>query len=91
MRAKVSVTGVQPMFADEAKTNKLGEYLGFSAVCKDGLYPEDGSDEDNSYARWSPSATFKIYVANPNLWGKFEIGKKYYVDFTPAPEPTPEA
>ena len=86
MRAKVVVTSVNPVFADEEKTNQLSENLTFTAVPKNGLYPEDGSDEDNSYARWSPSATFSICVNNPNLWGKFQLGKKYYVDFTEAPD-----
>ena len=90
MRAKVSVTSVQPQFADEAKTAQIAETLNFSAVPKNEQYPEDGSDEDNTYAKWSPSASFSIYVANPALWGKFKLGEKYYVDFTPAPGLAPQ-
>lgn len=61
------------------------ERLTFNAVAKSGAYPEDGLDEDNSFARWSPSATFTIDVANPALFGKFKQGDKFYVDFTPVP------
>ena len=47
-------------------------------------YPEDGLDEDNTYARFSPSADFRLMIANPNLFGKFKPQQKYYVDFSPA-------
>ena len=60
------------------------EQLAFVAVPKSGSYPEDGSDEDNTYAKYSPQATLNITVMNPNLFGKFNPGEKYYVDFTPA-------
>jgi len=61
-----------------------GEKLEFAAVAKSVPYPEDGSDEDNTYAKFSPSASLTIQVANPALFGKFTPGEKYYVDFTPA-------
>lgn len=84
MRAKFIVTGVQEHFSDEAKTNKVGETLSMSPVCKNGPYPEDGTDEDNTYARWSPSGSLSLFVANPNLWGKYAVGTKHYLDFTQA-------
>ena len=59
------------------------EQLHFNAVAA-GKYPADGADEDNTYAKFSPSATCSIMVANPELLGKFKVGEKYYVDFTPA-------
>lgn len=60
------------------------EKLHFYAVAKSGGYPQDGSDDDNTYAKFSPQASCEITVANPALFGKFEPGEKYYVDFTPA-------
>jgi hypothetical protein len=57
----------------------------FFAVPKDTAYPEDGTDEDNSFARWTPQASCEITIANPNLWGKLVEGQRYYVDFTLAP------
>ena len=84
MRAKVAVVQVKELFNNEAeKTGKYQEQLEFTAVPRS-QYPEDGSDEDNTFAVWSPTASFTINVANPNLWGKFEVGQKYYVDFTQA-------
>ncbi|MBN9116435.1 MAG: hypothetical protein J0I36_14490 [Pandoraea sp.] len=60
------------------------EILHFNAVAAK-AYPADGSDEDNTYAKYSPSAEFKIHINNPSLLGQFKVGEKYYVDFTPAP------
>lgn len=64
------------------------ERLTFNAVGAS-QYPSDGSDEDNTYAKWSPSAELGITITNPDLIGKFAVGEKYYVDFTPADSPMP--
>lgn len=47
-------------------------------------YPTDGMDEDNTYARFSPSADFRLTIANPALFGSFKPGQKYYIDMTQA-------
>jgi hypothetical protein len=74
MRAKMKVASV---------TKYQGcELLKLSAVCKSSAYPEDGSDEDNTFAKFSPSAELNITIANPALLGKFEPGQCFYVDFT---------
>jgi hypothetical protein len=46
--------------------------------------PADGSDEDNTYAKFSPSGELSLTIANPALIGMIEPGQKYYLDFTPA-------
>ncbi len=76
MRAKMKLQSV-------TKT-EFGEKLQFSAVAKNGFYPEDGSDDDNTYAKFTPSADLTIQVSNPALFGKFLPGEKYYVDFSKA-------
>lgn len=76
MRAKVKLNNIQ-------SPNPGQEDLVFNAVAKNEAYPDDGSDEDNTYAKFSPSAEFKISVCNPALIGKFTVGETYYVDFTP--------
>jgi len=63
---------------------KSEEVLTMSPVAKSTAYPKDGSDEDNSYARWSPSGSLSLTVANHNLWEQFKVGDKFYLDFTPA-------
>jgi hypothetical protein len=93
MRAKMMVGMVQ---VHESRINAAGQYdstaepvknmetLSLHAVAAS-KYPADGSDEDNTYAKWSPGASLTINIANPALWGKFKHGDKFYVDFTPAP------
>ena len=58
------------------------EELELSAVCKSDGYPADGSDENNSFAKWTPSATLKMSITNPDLVGQFIAGQTFYVDFT---------
>lgn len=59
------------------------EILEFNAVAAKS-YPADGSDDDNTYAKYSPSAKLTLQCNNPALHGKFNPGDKFYVDFTPA-------
>lgn len=61
------------------------EKLTFHAVAAK-QYQADGSDEDNTYAKYSPSATLVLQCNNPALHGQFNPGDKFYVDFTPAPQ-----
>lgn len=58
------------------------EELTLVAVSRSEGYPIDGSDENNTYAKWTPSAELKIAITNPNLVGKFYAGQTFYVDFT---------
>jgi len=83
MRAKLRTTFVQEHFYGPDGT-KSGETLSFYAVARSDGYPNDGSDENNTYAKFSPQADFKITVANPALWGQFAVGDEFYVDFTKA-------
>lgn len=73
MRAKLKIASVT--------NHGVCETLRFHAVAANG-YPEDGSDEDNTYAKWSPNASLEITIANPALLEKFKPGETYYVDFT---------
>lgn len=75
MRAKVMVTAVDK--------HEGAETLHFTPVVDSSFGPE-GESEDNTYARWTPSGNIQLQVTNPDLFGKFEYGQKYYVDFTPA-------
>lgn len=83
MRAKMIVTNVE---TNKSSDNEVvSERLTMHAVSRSDAYPADGSDEDNTYARFSPQAELTITVANSALFGHFEAGQKFYVDFTPAP------
>ena len=76
MRAKFQISSIQQF--------EHTERVNFHAVCSKG-YPPDGSDEDNTYAKFSPQAECFIVIANPALIGTFKVGQKFYVDFTEAP------
>lgn len=83
MRAKVKVGSVHPLMYGEGGA-KIGEALTFHGVAKSGAYPEDGSDEDNTFAKFSPSVSMTFDVRNPALFDQFKPGDTFYVDFTPA-------
>lgn len=83
MRAKMEVINVEE-FHNSPDGKKSSERLSFRAVSKPDGYPADGSDDDNSYAKWSPDASLSILVANPALFDQFKRGDKFYVDFTKA-------
>ena len=44
----------------------------------------DGSDENNTYAKWTPTAELTMTVNNPALLGKIRPGEEYYLDFVRA-------
>lgn len=75
MRAKMKVSNV--------KNYGSSEELIFNAVSKKDGYPDDGSDENNTFAKWTPSAELKMSITNPALIGQFTEGQEFYVDFTP--------
>lgn len=77
MRAKMQVQKVELMGTVEV--------LHLSCVAKTGAYPADGSNEDNTFAKWTPSGSLQLSVTNPALHGKFKPGMKFYLDFTEAP------
>jgi len=76
MRAKMRVQFVQQ--------HGNAEVLQLNAVGPKGSYPPDGSDEDNTYAKYTPTASLSMTIANPALFGKFKPGDTFYLDFTPA-------
>lgn len=76
MRAKMRVTGVQK--------NPDSETITMTAVPKSDGYPDDGTDENNTFAKFTPSADLKITIANPNLVGKIELNREFYLDFRAA-------
>jgi hypothetical protein len=85
MRAKLKVTSVLPWHNGDGQ--KASERLSFCAVYKNGNYPEDGTDEDNTFAKWTPSALLDMQVNNPQLFEQFKPGDTFYVDFSPVPQP----
>lgn len=85
MRAKVRVGSVIPgRIGEDGKPQY--ETLQCHGVSKSEGYPTDGSDENNTFAKFSPSVSMSLHVANPALIGAFEPGETFYCDFIPAPK-----
>lgn len=76
MRAKMRVSEVHQFDGSEN--------LKFQAVGRNDGYPDDGSDENNTYAKYTPSAELSIRIQNPALLRQFHVGEEYYLDFTKA-------
>ena len=79
MRAKIQLESITL----RGETSSKQEQLKFHGVCKPGGYPNDGRDEDNTFALWSPSIALEMTITNPELHGKFKPNQKFYIDFTP--------
>ncbi|SEG13157.1 hypothetical protein [Marinobacterium lutimaris] len=77
MRAKMAIYSV--VVGDDGS-----EQLSMRAVCRNDAYPEDGSDENNTFAQFTPAADLTMVVNNPALAGKFKEGDAFYLDFTKA-------
>jgi hypothetical protein len=43
-----------------------------------------GGNEDSTFSRWTPSGGLSLTMANPALFGGFNPGQKFYLDFTAA-------
>jgi hypothetical protein len=43
--------------------------------------------EDRRFAQATPMGTLEFLVDNPEAADRFEIGKSYYLDFSPVPDP----
>lgn len=81
MRAKFEVVKVDT-FKGEDKETTISEQIEFRAVCADVKYGENGENEDNDFARWTPFGDLKMGITNPDLLGKMKVADKYYLDFT---------
>jgi hypothetical protein len=74
MRAKMRLESVQSF--------ETCEMLKFHAIAKSGVYPKDGTDENNTFAKWTPTADLNMTITNPDLFGKIRPGDTFYVDFS---------
>ncbi len=75
MRCKVKIT--------EVKLGENCDQITAVPVCKSGAYPADGSDEDNTFSKFSPSGCLQLTIANPELLNVYRPGQQFYVDWTP--------
>lgn len=61
--------------------NNGARTLKFNAVSN------DGTPENERFHKYTPYGDVTITVDNPRALEQFEIGKYYYLDFSPVPEP----
>lgn len=73
VRAKLTVESVSP----------IDEHNPQQQIVLRALYNCNDTPEDNSFSKWTPSADARLNVTNPEIFGFFEPGKSYYVDFSP--------
>lgn len=43
-----------------------------------------GSEENKTFWKWSPGGSIQLACVNQAAADQFELGREYYVDFTPA-------
>ncbi len=41
-------------------------------------------EENKEWSKWTPSGELRIQITNPAALAQFEVGKDYFLDFTPA-------
>lgn len=49
----------------------------------------DGDPSNASWSKWTPSAQCTMFITNPSAVDAFEVGKFYFVDFTPVEQVSP--
>lgn len=79
MRAKLQVLSVT-----KYGTPPTSASVSMSAVTGDKPFGPNGENEDNTFARYTPSASFSASINNPELLDFFAQGDKFYLDFTKA-------
>jgi hypothetical protein len=40
-------------------------------------------DENKEWSKWTPSGLLTMSITNPEALAQFEVGKDYFLDFTP--------
>lgn len=45
---------------------------------------EDGSGQNASWSKYTPNGKLEMTITNPAAIEAFELGKAYFLDFTPA-------
>jgi len=67
------------MKVESVLTTDHGETLKLHAVYGKAV---NGCDEDNTYARLTPSASLEMEITNPALFGEVKPSDMFYVYFT---------
>lgn len=82
MKAKFQLGSVTQNIGSDGNVQSV-QISGFP-VTGDKPFGPKGESEDNTYARYSPSGELKLTITNPELFGQFKLGQKFYLNFTEA-------
>ena len=77
LRCKLRVNSVKHLVDSHGDTT--AEEIELNAV-----YGDAGT-ENAQWSKYTPSASFKMHISNPNAFGVLKVGGEYYVDITPVP------
>ena len=66
----------------QCKSNAKDEHNDYHNIVLEAV--TDGSEENKSFWKYTPSGRLEISIDNPEAVKMFEAGKEYYIDFTPA-------
>lgn len=56
-----------------------GEVIKMNAVCY------DGTEENASFSKYTPTGSFEMHVTNENLFGHFKPDEEHYFDISLVP------
>jgi hypothetical protein len=76
LRCKLRVGEVTHTIDENGETTQ--ERVKLNAV-----YDSNPESENAQWSKWTPSASFEIYINNPNAFGKLTTNHEFYVDFIP--------
>ncbi|MBI5545307.1 MAG: hypothetical protein HY901_15560 [Deltaproteobacteria bacterium] len=74
VRAKMTVTQNKPQTADPEQRD----------VVLTAVYTDDPNDPNHSWSKYTPCGQVMMTIGNPMASEQFELGKTFFVDFTPA-------
>lgn len=76
VRAKFYVTAINHRFTNDAGACN-------AQICLEPVYVSGKGDDNESWSKYTPSGKLEMTVTNPAAVAQFELGKAYYIDFTP--------
>jgi hypothetical protein len=77
---------VRAKFTCIAKEN--GDTEAEGSVKLEPVTKSEDNDENNQFFKYTPWGSIEIGIVNDAAFAQFEVGKEYYVDFTPL-DPNP--
>ncbi len=54
------------------------------------VHSQDPNSENRRFWEATPSGEIRLGTVSPAAWEQFELGKEYYIDFSPAEVPAPQ-